>query len=77
MNTPDVLSEAFELQRLRRALPNPARRRLIRESHGLSQEVVAQAVGVTRATLCRWELGLREPRDRNLVRYSEVLGRLA
>jgi len=38
---------------------------------------VARAVGVNRATIARWELGVRDPRDAHLARYVEVLQRLA
>jgi len=58
-------------------LPPPARRRLLREQHGITQDEVARAVGVNRATIARWELGVRDPRDAHLARYVEVLQRLA
>src|SRR5262249_9084956 len=73
----DELRAALERNQTRRALPPPARRRLLREQHGISQDVVARAVGVDRATIARWELGDREPRDVHLERYAEVLRRLS
>lgn len=73
----EVLDNALELVDLRRRLPPPARRRLLRQAHGLSQDVIARQVGVDRATLARWELGEREPRDAHLKVYIRVLDRLA
>jgi HTH-type transcriptional regulator/antitoxin MqsA len=64
--------------RLRRKLPVPGQRRLLREVAGVSQEEVGRAVGVTRAAVSRWEGGQRHPRDpRILSRYIEVLRALA
>jgi HTH-type transcriptional regulator/antitoxin MqsA len=50
---------------------------LLRLQRGLSQKAVALAVGVDRAAVARWELGVREPRDRHLAAYLRVLDRLA
>jgi transcriptional regulator with XRE-family HTH domain len=60
----------------RRDLPPPQLRRLLREDLGLSQEDVAQAVGVHRETVSRWERGLCYPRGRHLVDYATLLARL-
>jgi transcriptional regulator with XRE-family HTH domain len=59
--------------RAHRDLPPPAFRRALRESAGLSQEDVAQAVGVRRESVSRWETGIRAPRGQLLVAYTEVL----
>jgi transcriptional regulator with XRE-family HTH domain len=73
----DTLTTALESGRLRRRLPPPVTRRRLREGAGIPQEALAQAVGVDRATISRWETGEREPRARHLERYVEVLDRLA
>ena len=72
----DRLDEALELPRLRRRLPPPDMRRLIRTRAGLSQEAAARLVGVDRASIARWELGAREPRDAHLRDYAALLDRL-
>lgn len=63
--------------RMRRALPVPAVRRLLRERAGLSQAAVADVMGVSRPAFTRWELGQRTPRGVILERYVELLDRLA
>jgi transcriptional regulator with XRE-family HTH domain len=73
----DSLTAALTTGRLRRQLPPPETRRLLRERVGIPQTALAQAVGVDRATVSRWETGEREPRDKHLARYVEVLDRLA
>jgi transcriptional regulator with XRE-family HTH domain len=42
---------------------------------GMSQEAVARATGVTLRTVQFWCAGDREPKGRQLVALSEVLGR--
>jgi transcriptional regulator with XRE-family HTH domain len=37
---------------------------------------MAQALGVTRAAVSRWENGVRTPRGRHLQAYEQVLERL-
>jgi transcriptional regulator with XRE-family HTH domain len=71
------LDALLSRSRLRRDLPPPSIRRLLRERAGLSQEAIANVLGVTRPTVTRWELGARTPRNAALVRYSELLDRLA
>jgi transcriptional regulator with XRE-family HTH domain len=66
----------LEIRRLRDELPNPPRRRLIREVAGVTQDAVAEDVGVDRATISRWESGDREPRDCYLAKYSAVLAKM-
>ena len=63
--------------RNRRALPEPRLRRLIRESARLSQNDVAQVVGVNRSAVSRLESGQRTPRDDQIEAYLGVLDRLA
>jgi transcriptional regulator with XRE-family HTH domain len=75
MSTPldTILSEA----RRRRALPEPALRRLLRERAGLSQAEVADVLDVSRPAVTRWESGQREPRSAVRGAYAELLERLA
>ncbi len=63
--------------RLRRALPEPKTRRTLRVAAGITQSEVAEAVGVSRGAVCRWEAGSREPRGRTRRQYAEVLALLA
>jgi DNA-binding transcriptional regulator YiaG len=65
-----------ELIGLRARLPKPAERRAIRESLGLSRELVARELGVSQDTVYQWEHGIAEPRTANLVNYVELLDRL-
>lgn len=59
--------------RLRRDLPEPAERRKIRETAGLSQQELAAAMGVSRQAVTFWERGERTPRGQYLDRYVEAL----
>ena len=45
-----------------------------RLSAGLTQEKVAELVGVSRAAISRWELGEIEPKIEHLVALSDSLG---
>jgi transcriptional regulator with XRE-family HTH domain len=63
--------------RTRRRLPSPAIRRLLREEARLTQDDVAEALGVSRPAVTRYELGEREPRGQVRERYVELLDRLA
>lgn len=62
---------------LRASLPEPAHRRALREKAGLSQAEVAEALGVSRPAVVRWERGERMPRRQHLDAYVELLRRLA
>ena len=57
----------------RRDLPPPAERRALREVAGISLDVIARELGVTRQAVGHWELGTRHPNGRNLRRYVEIL----
>jgi DNA-binding XRE family transcriptional regulator len=57
-------------------LPSPPVRRAIRVAAGLPQEAVARAIEVSRATVTRYELGVREPRGDTRRRYAEALQRM-
>lgn len=44
-----------------------------RAKSGLSQRDVAEALGVAQSTVCRWEKGEREPRQRHLRALAILL----
>lgn len=71
-----TLSEVLKPVRARRALPTPADRRAIREAAGLSAADVARVLGVTRATVTRYEHDIRSPQGDLAVRYLRLLDRL-
>lgn len=71
------LEALLSRSKLRRELPPPALRRLLRERAGLSQAAIAGVLGISRPAMTRWELGQRTPRGAALARYSELLDRLA
>jgi DNA-binding transcriptional regulator YiaG len=73
----ETLNGAFSWARNRKSLPGPEARRLLRERAGLKQQDVAAALGVTREAVALWERGARNPRDRYLPRYLEILQRCA
>ncbi|MFD4125022.1 helix-turn-helix domain-containing protein [Streptomyces globisporus] len=54
-------------------LPSPKERRRLREAKSLSEEEVAAAVGVTRATVRSWETGRTSPRGRKRALYAKVI----
>jgi DNA-binding transcriptional regulator YiaG len=51
--------------------------RKLREQAGLSQEEIADAIGVTRACVSRWEAGARRPTGDAAQRYAQLLDLLA
>lgn len=59
--------------RSRRALPPPSMARAIRESAGVTQSRLAAEIGVTRATVARWEAAIRHPRGKHRERYAAAL----
>ncbi|MFD6364127.1 helix-turn-helix domain-containing protein [Streptomyces roseolus] len=56
------------------ALPTPKERRRLREALCLSEEQVAEAMGVTKATVKAWETGRSAPRGRKREAYAKLLG---
>lgn len=46
-----------------------------RETMGISQEELADRVGVSSQTVGRWERGVVAPQGRNLVRLAEATGK--
>lgn len=51
--------------------------RVIRESASVSASEVARELGVTPATVTRWELGQRTPRSDDAERWAELLRKLS
>ncbi|MFI8518325.1 sigma factor-like helix-turn-helix DNA-binding protein [Streptomyces sp. NPDC085481] len=56
------------------SLPSPKERRRLREALSLSEEQVAEALSVTRATVRSWETGRSSPRGRKREAYAKLLG---
>ncbi|MFF3602606.1 sigma factor-like helix-turn-helix DNA-binding protein [Streptomyces sp. NPDC002463] len=55
-------------------LPTPKERRRLREALALTEEQVAEAMGVTKATIRSWETGRSAPRGRKREAYARLLG---
>ncbi|MEV0000151.1 sigma factor-like helix-turn-helix DNA-binding protein [Streptomyces sp. NPDC050848] len=55
-------------------MPSPKERRRLREAKGLSEDQVAEAMGVTRATVRSWETGRTTPRGRKQEAYAKLIG---
>lgn len=68
-----AMQELTRRVQARRALPEIEDRRRLRKSAGVSLELLAGAVGVSRQTLSLWEAGTVEPRGRNLEAYVAAL----
>ena len=73
----EPIDHALAEARAREALPAPELRRLVRERAGISQSHVGTALGVDRASVSRYEAGLRTPRGEVLLGYCALLDRLA
>ncbi|MFI6642214.1 sigma factor-like helix-turn-helix DNA-binding protein [Streptomyces sp. NPDC050504] len=54
-------------------LPPPKERRRLREARALTEEQLAAAMGVTRATVRSWEAGRTSPRGRKRDAYAKLL----
>ncbi len=72
-----TVSDLVRIARTRASLPSPDERRRIRREAGVQARQVADAVGVSTATVFDWEQGRREPNDVHLLLYAEVLGALS
>ena len=59
------------------SLPEPAERRCLREAARLTQAEVARALGVSTASVGRWEAGSRTPDRHHVNAYARFLVRLA
>ncbi|MGW1727156.1 helix-turn-helix domain-containing protein [Streptomyces sp. NPDC002306] len=58
-------------------LPPPKERRRLREKGSLTQDQVAERVGVTRKTVRAWEAGRTAPRGRKREEYAKLLAAFA
>ncbi|MFF9452594.1 helix-turn-helix domain-containing protein [Streptomyces flaveolus] len=58
-------------------LPPPEVRRRVRETATMTQDQLAERVGVTRETVAAWESGREAPRGRERDAYAKLLGTLA
>ena len=72
----DTLELALETARIRESLPSPAKRRLLRESAGITQAELAAAIGVQAPAVSRWETGQRHPSKPYAIAYATALARL-
>lgn len=70
------MSALAEQVKQARRLPPPAIARGIRDAAGVSQQQVADELGVNRVSVARWELGVRVPRGELRLRYVELLDEL-
>ncbi|WP_093699470.1 helix-turn-helix transcriptional regulator [Streptomyces sp. 2231.1] len=66
-----------ELLRRPADLPPPGVRSLLRRAHRLTQQEVAEALGVHRIQVVRWEGGQAEPRNPHRRAYARLLAGLA
>lgn len=75
------MSDADPMQRVNAllddVLPAPRVRQQLRLAAGLTQQEVADAVGVKRLAVARWELGQTHPRRPHRAAYIHLLKRLA
>lgn len=72
----EVVDRLVAEGKVRASLPPPPERALLRMKHGLLPGEVAEACGVTRTAVVRWERGDREPRGHARTIYAAILRRL-
>jgi transcriptional regulator with XRE-family HTH domain len=70
------VSVLIEQVKAARRLPPPAVARAIRDAAGVSQQQLADELGVNRVTIARWELGTRTPGGQLRLRYFDLLEQL-
>jgi transcriptional regulator with XRE-family HTH domain len=73
----NATEQLIERARARHSLPPPPVRRAVREQAGITRAEIAEALGVTRPMVTRYESGEREPRSERREVYAELLARLA
>lgn len=57
----------------RAILPEPAERIRLRKSFHVTRRILAASIGVSQATIERWELGINEPTGENRDDYAAIL----
>lgn len=72
----DVGDELVARVRLAARWSDPHARKAVRVRCGLSQQQLADTLGVTQTTVQRWENGTRTPRGDNASRYFGTLDAL-
>jgi DNA-binding XRE family transcriptional regulator len=70
-----AIEETIDISRARHALSS-GRGLLARLQAGLTQQEVANAVGVTKGCVARWERGETRPRGRAALAYANLLDAL-
>jgi transcriptional regulator with XRE-family HTH domain len=73
----DLIAELLAKKAAQGTLPAPRIRKAIRVEAGASQQQVADAIGVARATIAAYECGTRRPAGKHLTAYVAILERLA
>lgn len=71
-----LLANVVALATTKHNLPAPEMRRALRIAAGLSQQQVANGLGVSRSAVDHWEKGRREPRAQHLAEYAYLLQQL-
>lgn len=46
----------------------------LRKDKGITQDALARMIGTARVTICRYEIGTREPDIETLIRIADALG---
>ncbi len=72
-----MTADLIESLRARRERPDAAEAKRIRQASGATHGEVADALGVHRLTVLRWEAGTRIPRGATADRYYALLAALA
>ena len=70
------MRECFACHKLVDRVPSPDELRAVREVARVSQTHIAETLGVAPATVSRWETGARQPNDRVLLDYLDLLAAL-
>jgi DNA-binding transcriptional regulator YiaG len=65
--------EAVRTPPLNAPLPLPAERKAIRERYGVTQQAIADVIGVSRLSVSGWERGTSEPTGANATKYARLL----
>lgn len=72
----DMKPDLRTMVRQARRLPPPEMAKAIRRAAGVSQEAIANEIGVSRQTIAFWESGARRPSTSHLSAYLRALNML-